>query len=103
MNHHSLQNEKGMLDLRPRQDVLNSLETHPEQTKKFLRELLLGRMTWVRTGSIPPGQIGVADATHKIVCEGWRSFAQYVKREDPNCRMFRLGFTADEVEGLING
>lgn len=92
-----------LLDLRTRQDVMNSMKTDPEKTRQFLRTLLLGRTTWVRTGSIPPGQVGVADATHKIVCEGWNCFAQYVRKEDPNCRMFRLGFSTEEVEELIHG
>lgn len=92
-----------LLDLRTRQDVMNSMKTDPEKTRQFLRALLLGRTTWVRTGSIPSGQVGVADATHKIVCEGWNRFAQYVRKEDPNCRMFRLGFSTEEVEELIHG
>ena len=49
---------------------------------------------------------GITDATHRVEDEddgeGNVRYAQYEYRVDPNCRMFQLGFTEEEVRNKLN-
>jgi hypothetical protein len=81
---------------------------YPAQTKVELQRLLDERTGWVTTGRLEDGDDGVVDETHRVdeieddsgtVTERYQ--AQYM--EDPAAKLFRLGFTVAEVEGLING
>lgn len=45
---------------------------------------------------------GIVDDTHKVVeDEENKTFSQYELRENPNAKIFRLGFTVEEVQEII--
>lgn len=84
-----------------KQDYINLLVDYPAETKQELQKLLDTRYFWQKTKVLAEGETGIEDDTHKIVeQDGERIQQEY--REDSNARLFRLGFTVTEVEGLIN-
>jgi hypothetical protein len=94
--------------LNTKQDYLNLLPLFPEQTKAELQRLLDERIGWVTTSRLNDGDEGLTDETHRVdaleddtgtVTERYQ--VQYM--EDPAAELFRVGFTVEEVEGLING
>lgn len=90
--------------LNTKQDVLNALESYPVETKAYLQELLDTRFIWVKERELAPGEPGVQSSTHKVVPNSEDgSFAQYIRTEDENCKLFRIGLTVAETEEIING
>jgi hypothetical protein len=93
------------------QDVINSLAEDPAATKAKLRELLTGRMAWFPVRKLADGELGLEDATHKIIEQGggmepgsqggpeerW----QYALQEDPNAYMFRICLTVEKVNNYL--
>lgn len=70
--------------------------------------LLAERMQWFNTGALAEGVAGQTDATHKVVEDAGTGGAaatryQYKLRDDANCLLYRLGYTAEEVEGMLEG
>ena len=68
--------------------------------------LLDDRMKWMQTGKLFDPSEGIEDDTHKIIkMEDAEiiEYYQYEFREDPNCKLLRLGFTVEEVEGYLVG
>jgi hypothetical protein len=84
--------------LNTKQDYINCLKDYPDQTKAALKDLLDSRFSWVMT-KILDGE-GITDDTHKVI-ETESECSQYELLEDSNARMFQLGFTVEEIEGLI--
>ncbi len=88
-----------------KQDYLNGISLYPEQTRDELRRLLADRFMWVETGVLADEKEGVTDSTHCISSregeDGEEVRIQMERREDPNARLFRLGFTVKEVEKLL--
>jgi len=89
-----------------KKDVQFSLECWPEQTKDALQKFLGNRFEWLIEKKLADGESGVEDETHRVrevtdedgnVAERY----QMVWAEDPNARLFRLGFTVKEVEELL--
>lgn len=94
--------------LNSKQDFYNLISIYPDQTKKEAQKLLDNRIGWITIGKINEGEAGLVDNTHKIdeikdeednIIEKYQS--EY--KEDPNARIFQLGFTVEEVEAIING
>lgn len=84
-----------------KQDYYNLLADYPAETKQELQKLLDTRYIWKDTKVLADGETGLEDSTHRVVeQDGERIQQEYI--EDPNARLFRLGFTVTEVEGLIN-
>ena len=77
------------LSLNTKQDYLNYLTVDSEETKKALQLLLDTRFIWKTTAILAANATGVNDSTHRVI------------GEDSNAKIFRLGFTVTEVEGLI--
>jgi hypothetical protein len=90
-----------------KQDVLNVIEEYPTETKAFVQRLLDERKDWITTKKLETGEEGTTDATHRIqelkddrtqeVIERYQE--EY--KDDPNCKLFRLGFTVEEAQALI--
>lgn len=65
-------------------------------------------MQWLNVGMLESDAQGVTDDTHKVVIVGGEDdgtpvqYYQYEYKEDPNCKLFRMGFTVSEVEQLVN-
>lgn len=68
--------------------------------KDDFQDLLDTRYDWFNEGEVS-GE-GVSDDTHKIVedTEANKKY-QYVYKENMNCLMYQLGYTADEVESIL--
>jgi len=90
-----------------KQDYVNAMSDFPKsEWQPALQELLDTRVQWIMTSKLD-GE-GITDDTHEVretsdengvVTERY----QYEYKEDPNCKLLRLGFTLEEVEGYING
>ena len=115
---------------RTKQDVLNDLKLRPAEAKAYLRVLLDECMHWVETGKLGYLDPGLYDATHRIKrvrgeewewrkadgfwLRGVKKLAswfgadggeverfQYELQEDPEARLFKLGFTRKEAQELV--
>jgi hypothetical protein len=110
-----------------KQDVFNTLTEYPIETKAYLQKLLDERFNWLPTKTqkqeftisgkalsfnsakkLDKGEIAVIDETHREVKIEDDRTKEVIERyqeeykEDPNCKLFRLGFTVKEVEGILN-
>jgi hypothetical protein len=86
-----------------KQDYLNimGLFEKNEWGPRF-QELIDNRYTWVEVGPIE-GE-GVTDDTHKVsmgIIDGEEAPIQLELQEDPNAKIFRLGFTVEEVNAYL--
>lgn len=67
--------------------------------------LLDTKDAWLMTDLLQDEQSGVEDVTHRIEAVdlpgGALEYYQYEFKEDPNALIFRLGFTAIEVEDTL--
>ena len=89
--------------LKTKMDYLNCLAMYPERTKQALKTLYADRFIWQKGEEVESEEAGVTDDTHKVVTEkvdGVDKYYQYALVEDSNARVFRLGFTAEEIEEL---
>lgn len=89
--------------LNSKQDYEYVLANFPrEKWEKDLRAVLEGRMGWYPAGELAVGEDGVFIEGQKTVIEsddGTRT--QYEIRENPDAKIFRLGFTVKEVEAML--
>ena len=83
------------------QDYFNYLTLHPEETKKELQKLLDTRFVWQTTAILAEGVEGLTDDTHRVVGEGPERMQQQLV-EDPNAKIFVLGFTVEQIEEILN-
>jgi hypothetical protein len=75
-----------------------------EQWNPCWQHLLDERKNWFPTGSVESEEAGIIDATHKVVkyeSDGVVIFTQMELQDDPNCNLYRLGFTVEEVEAAL--
>lgn len=78
-----------------------------EQWQQAFQGLLDDRMQWYNTGKLDSLDKGITDATHKVIENAGQDgqqaeYYQYELREDPDCQLFRLGFTVEEVTGILS-
>lgn len=73
--------------------------------QKHYQALLDTRVNWFKTADLAPEDAGITDETHRVKTEtnlnGDTIKYQQELKEDPNCKMFRLGFTVEEVESAL--
>jgi hypothetical protein len=90
-----------------KQDVLNCLLQYPEETKGFIKRCFDERQNWITTSKLDLLDAGVTDATHRISECKDDATGVVVERyqeefmDDPNCQLFRLGFTVEEAQNLL--
>lgn len=82
----------------------------PKETKAFLESLRDDRFIWVDNGPVTKDE-GVTDETHKVVEvqtnptesgeEPTKELHQLTLIEDVNARVFRMGYTLNEINDLI--
>ena len=88
--------------LNTKKDYLNCLGLFPAETKVELQRLLDDRMIWSCIGEIGEESYPIVDATHKVIADEQTGVLnQYEYIEDAQAKMFRLGFTVEEIEELI--
>jgi len=97
-----------------KQDIENGLAEFPEQTKAYLQGLLDDRYRIIASEELPQGNEGqhnppllrVRDGGSEMDAEGnviVQHLWQETWEEDPNCMLFRMGLTVEEVEAMISG
>lgn len=76
--------------------------------EKDFQYLLDTRCDWFFVSWLSDGDEGVTDATNKVVemkseVDGQDvvTRAQYVLQENPDCKLNRLGFSKEEIEGIL--
>jgi hypothetical protein len=89
-----------------KKDVELCLEKWPRQTKAFLQRILDNRFEWLIDRKLDSTEEGVENDTHKVsvVYDEDGSMVERYQlewKEDPNARLFRLGFTVDEAQELV--
>lgn len=93
--------------LNTRYDVEYCLQNFPEDTKVFLTQKLAEVKQWLMTSKLADEDIGITDETHKVVevqdtiTKEVKERYQYEYKDDPNCELFRLGYTVEEAEGIL--
>ena len=92
--------------LATKQDYANAYLLFPAQGKAAYQALLddYNRLIWYTTALLVDD--GVEDETHRIatITDGNGDVTQRYQEtlmRDPNCKLLRLGFTADEVEAIF--
>ena len=69
------------------------------------KELVKDYTKWMKGNKLDKKEDGLSDKTHKIVEEEnekrEKKYYQYEFKEDPNCKINRIGFTLTEVEKII--
>ena len=90
--------------LSSKEDYIYIKDNFPaEQWKLHWQALLGGRFDWFNVGAVDPP--GVVDDTHKVEVsqeEGQEPvYYQYEWRENPDAKIFRIGFTVAEVEAAL--
>lgn len=98
-------------DIATKYDVNNLRDIFPQETKQFLECLKGDRFIWEDKGDIPSIEDGIVDDTHKVVevlirptCEGeepTKELHQLELIEDKNARVFRMGYTLNEIDSII--
>jgi len=91
--------------LNTKQDFLNLLDDYPDETRAALQTLIDEKNQWLNTGLLGSDDKGITDGSHKVVevenaAEEIERY-QYEFKEDPNAKIFQLGFTVEEVQKLL--
>ena len=90
-------------------DVEYCLEHYPEEAKAFLTQKLTEVKQWLVTGKLKDGETGKTSDTHKVVevqdtiTKEVKERYQHEYKDDPNCKLFKLGFTVKEAEDILAG
>ena len=92
--------------LNSKDDFIYVKENFPkEKWIGLFQNLLDERMQWFNVGTLTDNEPGIEDDTHRVVTcnttDGEERY-QYELKENPNCNLFRLGFTVEEVVEIIN-
>lgn len=93
--------------LNSKKDYLYVRENFPrEQWLPDFQALLDSYMDWFWVKDLESKDEGIEDETHKIVeTQEMESeevkYAQYELQENPTAKIFRIGFTVEEVEELM--
>lgn len=79
-----------------------------EEWKEDFEDLLATVNEWFNLGKLEEGDAGITDDTHKVVESEQDDGAvteryQYEYKENPNARIYQLGYTVDEVKAILEG
>ncbi len=91
-----------------KKDVMIALEGWPDRTKEYLQIFLDGVEKWMIDRKLEDGEQGITDENHKVrevkddETEEVTERYQLEWKQDPNCKLFRLGFTVEEAQEIIN-
>lgn len=90
--------------LNTKQDYLTCIDLFPVDTKVELQRLLDDRFVWKNKGVIAIGDTPVKDGTHKVQKSVDGTEIHQLELIDDDCaKIYRLGFSVEEVENLIKG
>lgn len=93
--------------LNTKQDYLYVRENFSEnQWRPVWLQLLDERFEWLNTKILKNDETGIVDKTHRtaktedVTGKTAEKYQQEYK-EDPNAKLFRIGFTVDEITNLL--
>ena len=89
-----------MVFFNTREDVYNSLEIDINATVATLKDILNDRFKWQVVKVLLTKEEGIEDETHLII-ESENEILQSELQEDENSKLFQLGLTVEEAEGII--
>lgn len=81
-------------------DVQNLFQLYPDETREYLQKLLDTRFIWRSTGTIAEGAAGIQDAVRRVM-RTESGIEQFELIEDENAKIFRMGFSVEEVEEML--
>lgn len=89
-----------------KKDVMYCFDYWPNQTKEALQKFIDNRMEWLIDHKMTDTETGTEDDTHKVAKvtdedDNVTERYQMVLQEDPNAKIFRLGFTIREATDLV--
>lgn len=92
--------------LSSKEDYLYIKSNFPDQWKEHWQALLDTRFGWYPVKEVASIDAGVNDDTHKVVeidnlNGGEKTFMQYELKQNPQCKLLRLGFTVKEVQKAL--
>lgn len=94
-------------DIATKYDVENLKAIFPKETKMFLESLRDDRFVWVTTETLADKELGITDDTHRVIEGEDKENPETIKCyqqeliEDEHARLFRMGYTVEQVETLI--
>lgn len=90
-----------MIYLNTKLDFFHCLENDIPSAVKTLQEILDDRFAWKLTEVLANKASGIEDDTH-LVQESEGDYLQFELLEDENALLFKLGFTVEEAEAIID-
>ena len=69
------------------------------------QKLLESYKDWFFIKELESEEEGITDDTHKVVVseqDDKTTYSQYELQENPNAKLFRIGYTVSEVEQIVN-
>ncbi len=86
-------------------DYMNILQLYSiEECRPYFLDLLNDRYHFVIQGELQDGDDGITDSEHKVSVdeteEGIKRY-QLERVENPNAKIFRIGFSVSEVESIL--
>lgn len=76
------------------------------KVKQEFQKLLDSVKGWFFVKDLPSAEAGIEDETHKVVVSKNENdedtFTQYELRDNPTCKLFKLGFTVAEVQAIVD-
>lgn len=99
--------------LSSKEDYYNIKKLFPNQWREHWQALLDTMMGWYPVKELKSPEDAIQDAHHKVlemddytvpVADGEEPAKKYVlyeERENPECKLYRLGFTVEEVEKAL--
>lgn len=99
-------------DISTKKDVENLMGIFPKETKQFLESLYRDRFVWEDRGVVAEDETGIEDDTHKTVLVTLPQNEETLEEpivekhqlelvEDKNARVYRMGYTLEQVEEMI--
>ena len=88
-----------------KEDIYNSLDMFPEKTKAILQNAVDNYEGWVAIAQYDEESECIQDDTHDYLIQENEGVTVYIQREFmpiPGNMIDRLGFTLNEVQGLID-
>lgn len=78
-----------------------------DEWEQDFQDLLSGESDWMFVRPLPNKEAGVVDTYHKVVensdpMSGQTTYAQYEWKSNPDAKIYKLGFTVQEVQNIID-
>uniref|UniRef100_A0A6M3KSJ2 Uncharacterized protein n=1 Tax=viral metagenome TaxID=1070528 RepID=A0A6M3KSJ2_9ZZZZ len=70
--------------------------------RPFYQALLDEKDKWLMTKKLAADAVGVTDKAHKVVENEAAERYQYEFKQDPNCKLLRLGFAIKDVRAVLD-